>query len=210
MTERISRASTVILTSEMSQDSYSQRSLFRNDRGMELSSSRAILLAMQQTSALDAPTAQLLTIERVGILKRVGILNTVPGHALVPVARVLEEVPVRAGATVIERGALEDWLFVIAHGRVRVHVGERTLVELGPGSVVGELAVLAPAPRSASVTAMEPTLMLRLRRRPFEELLEDHPEIARSVITALAARLQDLADADADAESQEDARGADL
>jgi CRP-like cAMP-binding protein len=58
------------------------------------------------------------------------------------------------------------------------------------GGVVGELAVLAPAPRAASATAVEATLLLRLRRGPFEELLEDRPEIARAVIHTLARLLQ--------------------
>ena len=83
---------------------------------------------------------------------------------------------------------------MVVMGRVRVHVGNRTVVETGPGAVVGELAVLAPAPRSASVTAMEPTLLLRLRRAPFDELLGDSPELARVVISSLAAQLQAVAD----------------
>ena len=56
--------------------------------------------------------------------------------------------------------------------------------------------MLAPAPRSASVTAMEPSLLLRLRRGPFEELLDDRPEIARGVISTLARLLQAAADDD--------------
>ena len=66
--------------------------------------------------------------------------------------------------------------------QVRVHIGDGRLLESGPGGVVGEFAVLAPAPRSASATAIEPSLLLRLRRGPFEELLDDRPEIARAVI----------------------------
>jgi CRP/FNR family cyclic AMP-dependent transcriptional regulator len=137
---------------------------------------------------------ELLTIERVAVLQRVALLGAVPGNRLVAVARLLEEVRVGSGVTIIERGAVEDWLFVVADGRVRVHVDTRTLVESGPGVVVGELAVLAPAPRSASVTTMEPTLLLRLRRGPFEELLDDHPEIARAVVSTLAKLLQVAAD----------------
>ena len=137
---------------------------------------------------------ELLTIERVAILQRVELFASVPGRALVAVARLLEEVRVGAGATVIERGAVEDWLFVVADGRVRVHIGDRTICELGQGGVVGELAVLAPAPRSASVTTLEPTLLFRLRRGPFEELLDDRVEIARAVIFTLARMLQASAD----------------
>ena len=50
--------------------------------------------------------------------------------------------------------------------------------------------MLASAPRSASVTAIEPCLLLRLRRGPFEELLDDRPEIARGVIATLVRLLQ--------------------
>jgi CRP-like cAMP-binding protein len=131
-----------------------------------------------------------MTIERVSVLHRAPLFAEVPGHALVAVARLLEEVHVEAGTTIIERGALEDWLFVVAAGSVRVHVGDRTLTVLGPGAVVGELAVLAPAPRAASATAAASSLLLRLRRGPFEELLEDRPEIARAVIHTLARLVQ--------------------
>jgi CRP-like cAMP-binding protein len=139
-------------------------------------------------------TNELLTIERVAVLHRVPLFRDVPGHTLVAVARLLEEVRVEPGTTFIERGAVEDWLYVIADGKVRVHLDSRVLGEPGAGSVVGELAVLAPAPRSAWVTAVEPTLLLRLRREPFEELLDDRPEIARAVISTLARMLQASAD----------------
>lgn len=138
-------------------------------------------------------TDELMTIERVAVLQRVGLFRDVPGRALVAVARLVEEVRVAEDVTVIERGAVEDWLFVVAEGRVRAHIEQRTLAEVGAGGVFGELAVLSAAPRAASVTAMEPTLLLRLRRGPFEELLDDRPEIARVVIETLARMLQQAA-----------------
>jgi len=142
---------------------------------------------------------ELITIERVAVLQRVALFGDVPGHTLVAVARRLEEVTFEVGDLIMERGSVEDWLYVIAEGKVRVHLGERTLLEIGPGGVVGEFAVLAPAPRSASATALEPTLLLRLRRGPFEELLDDRPEIARGVISTLALMLQATADDQAEA-----------
>ena len=132
----------------------------------------------------------LMTIERVAVLQHVQLFSEVPGHMLVAVARLLEEESYEAGATIIERDTVEDWLYVVAEGRVRIHTSERTLGEAGKGDVVGEFAVLAAAPRSASVTAIEPSLLLRLRRGPFEELLDDRPEIARGVITTLVRLLQ--------------------
>ena len=146
---------------------------------------------------MSAPQG-LMTIERVAVLQRVALFREVPGHTLVAVARLLEEVSFEAGDRVIMRGSVEDWLFVVAEGRIRVHIGEMSLVEYGPGGVVGEFALLAPAPRSASVTAVEPSLLLRLRRGPFDELLDDRPEIARAVISTLARMLQAGADTHAE------------
>ena len=136
---------------------------------------------------------ELLTIERVAVLQRVSLFASVPGHTLVAVARLLEEVRVRPGDVVIERGAIEEWLFVVAEGRVKAQIGDEVLDEAGPGDVVGELAVLSPAARSATVIALEPTLLLRLRRGPFDELLDDRADVARAVISELARRLQRLA-----------------
>jgi monovalent cation:H+ antiporter, CPA1 family len=141
--------------------------------------------------------AELLVIERVAVLQRVGMFSAAPGHVLASLARVVEEVRVVPGEVFIERGSFEDWLFVVADGRVRAYVGDRTLAERGPGEVVGELALLAPAARSASVAAIEHTLLLKLRREPFEELIEDNADIARAVMASLARRLQELSDADA-------------
>jgi CRP-like cAMP-binding protein len=58
--------------------------------------------------------------------------------------------------------------------------------------------VLVPGPRSASVTAVDSTLLLRLRKAVLDELLADRPELATEVIRALVLRLRARADAGAD------------
>ncbi len=60
-------------------------------------------------------------------------------------------------------------------GRLRVHHDDVTVVDLGPGSTVGELAALVPEPRAASVTALEPTMLLRIDKPVLDELLADRP-----------------------------------
>ena len=73
---------------------------------------------------------------------------------------------------------------------MRVHRGDQTLVELGPGNTVGELAALMPEPRAASVTALEAVLALRIDKDVLDDLLADWPELAFGVISALVARLR--------------------
>jgi CRP/FNR family cyclic AMP-dependent transcriptional regulator len=132
----------------------------------------------------------MLVVERVAALHRVDLFAGIPGRTLAAVAATAEEVNVEPGSTFIEHGAFEDCLYVVVSGSVRVHRGGRTLVEQGAGSVVGELAVLVPEARSASVTALEPSLLLRVRKVVLDELLADRPELASAVIGVLVARLR--------------------
>ena len=140
----------------------------------------------------------MMLVERVAALHEVDLFSAVPGRTLASVAATAEEVPVEPGSTFIEHGAVEDCLYVVVSGRVRVHHGGRVFAELGAGSSVGELAVLVPGPRSASVTAVDSTLLLRLRKPVLDEMLADRPELAAEVIRALVLRLRERADARAD------------
>ena len=131
------------------------------------------------------------TIERVVALGRIGLFAEVPGRTLAAVAQRAVEVEVAAGAAVIVEGAVDDHLFAVVRGRLRVHQGDRTLTILGAGATVGELAALVPEPRSASVTALEPGLLLRIDRAVLDELLADRPELARGVISALVTMVRE-------------------
>ena len=132
----------------------------------------------------------LLTIERVALLRRVDLFAGTPDRVLAGVARVLEEVEVPAGARLIEAGAVEDWLFVVADGELEVVRGEHR-IPVAAGGVVGELAVLDPQPRTADVYARTPALVFRLRKPAFDEVMATRPEIARGVVRELVRRLRE-------------------
>jgi CRP/FNR family cyclic AMP-dependent transcriptional regulator len=132
----------------------------------------------------------LTTIDRVVALHGVGLFAEVPGRSLAAIAQRAAEVEVPAGAAVIVEGAVDDHLFAVVRGRLRIHQGERTLAIIEAGATVGELAALVPEPRSASVTALEPSLLLRIDKMVLDELLADRPELARGVITALVTMLR--------------------
>ena len=133
-------------------------------------------------------------VDRVAALHRVELFASVPGRVLAAVAEHTAEIRVSPGQVLIEEGAIEAHLFAVVNGRVRVHRADRTLVELGPGTTVGELAALVPQPRTASVTAVEPTLALRLDKAVLDDLLLEWPELAHGVIATLVERLRAIAD----------------
>jgi CRP-like cAMP-binding protein len=131
----------------------------------------------------------LLTIERVALLKRVSLFERTPDRVLAGLARTLEEETFPAGTTMMVEGAVEDWFFVLVEGSVRVTQFDR-VTELGPGDVVGELAVLAGEQRVVTVTALTDVEAFRMRKVDFDEALRTRPEIAAGVIAELVRRLR--------------------
>jgi CRP-like cAMP-binding protein len=120
----------------------------------------------------------------------VDLFAATPDRVLAGLAQVLEEVDHPAGTQVMVEGAVEDWLYIVEHGELEVVRSDRR-VAIGAGTVVGELAVLDPQPRSATVIALSPVRLLRLRMAAFDEALRSRPEIARGVIAELVRRLRE-------------------
>ncbi len=133
----------------------------------------------------------MLTIEKVAVLNQIDFFAGTPDYILAAVAGIAEEVNVPAGEIFIREGDVEDSFYVIVQGEVRVFRGERTIITLHSGDSVGELAVLDPEPRSASAAALQDSLLFRLDKEPFDEVMTDRPEIAQGVIRALTRRIRE-------------------
>ena len=133
----------------------------------------------------------MLTIEKVAILRAVPIFANVPDDVLASVAQIMEEVNLAAGEVFIQEGALEDCMYLVVEGEVRVFSQGNTIIVLGSNQAVGELAVLDPEPRSASVSAVGPVMLFRIDKTPFDEVMADRPELASGVIRALCRRVRD-------------------
>jgi CRP-like cAMP-binding protein/HEAT repeat protein len=148
----------------------------------------ALVLTLLEDKVGDK--AMLSTIEKVIILKTVSIFAKTPDELLAEMASFLEEVEVKAGETIFEKGDMDKCLYLIIEGQVRIHDEERTLAHLGDRDVLGEMAVLDPQPRSASATAVADTRLFRLDQDLFYELMADRIEVARGIIQVLARRLR--------------------
>lgn len=138
----------------------------------------------------------LSTIERVIILKGAELFAAVPDALLAEVAALTEEEEHADGAVIVRKGDPGSSMYLIVEGRVRIHDGPHTLTELGSRAVFGEMAVLDPAPRAASATAMGDVLLLRLESELLLDLLDRRPAIGRGLLRVLIgqlrARVQDI------------------
>jgi CRP-like cAMP-binding protein len=126
------------------------------------------------------------------------MFSETPEEILVELAGILEETEVEAGETIFHKADIGAAMYIIIEGRVRVHDDERTIITLGEKEFFGELAVLDPEPRSASVTALEHTRLFRLDQESLYELMADHIEIVRGINRVLCQRLRSMSKAGRD------------
>lgn len=129
-------------------------------------------------------------LDRVLVLKTAEIFAEVSDEVLAEVAGRTREVRVRKGDLLFRKGDPGTTTYVVAAGRLRVHVGDRVITEVGERAVVGELAALSSEPRTASVTAAEDSLLLTIDQESLFDLMLDQHEIARGIIRVLVGRLR--------------------
>jgi CRP-like cAMP-binding protein/ATP/ADP translocase len=150
----------------------------------------AVWSARWETGKSEGGEAMPSILERVILLKTVSIFARTPDHVLATVASVVEDEEYPPGTEIIRKGDPGDSMFVIVSGRVRVHDGDAILAELGEREVFGEMTVLHPEPRSASIMAVEETRVLRLRHDAFYEVAADQVEIIRGIVDTIADHLR--------------------
>jgi len=105
------------------------------------------------------------------------------------VAQLADDVEAEPGAVLVEQGRVGQECYVILDGQASVYVGEEHITTSGPGSMVGEMALLEHKPRNATVVADTPMKLIVLDTHAFKQLLEEMPKVNDRVMETLAARL---------------------
>ena len=106
-------------------------------------------------------------------------------------ARVLDRVEVAAGHVIVREGDESDLFYVIESGRVQVTAADgHVLREEGPGEYFGEIGLLRDVPRTATITALESTVLLALEREEFLEAVTGQGESRRLAEDIVGRRLR--------------------
>lgn len=93
------------------------------------------------------------------------------------------------GSKLLTEGERGDTLLIIASGHVEVSKGGTKLAKLGPGTVIGEMALLTGAPRSASAEAVEEVEIFQLSREDVGQIAKATPKVAEELIEYCRKRL---------------------
>jgi len=107
------------------------------------------------------------------------------------IARHTEVVEVPAGTEVVTEGGKGDAFFFILGGEAVVRRRGRKVATLGPGQFFGELALLDPAPRDATVVATDRLTVGVLGARVFRAIVLDVPAMSEKLLRGMAKRLRE-------------------
>ncbi len=139
-------------------------------------------------------------MEKENILAGVSLFANLEPKFIRGIAQICTERSFKAGDILIKQGEQGIGLFIIMSGKVRIEKSDAggKQVELatnGPGEILGEMAVLDGAPRTATVTAVEPTDCLILASWEFNSFLKAHPEVAIDILPIVVKRFRETNDA---------------
>jgi CRP-like cAMP-binding protein len=155
----------------------------------------AIQEGMNQNGAAATKKSHLTTIEKMFALGAAPMFSQLTLEGLAELAQASVDAEYAPGQTLCEEGEHGDEVFILLAGEVIFLRGqgadEKVINREGAGSLIGEMAVLDPAPRSATVRAGATGMhVLRLNGDAFREVLNANPAIASSIIRTLAERLR--------------------
>lgn len=108
------------------------------------------------------------------------------------VARLVEELTIPDGTVLVREGEVGHEFFILVEGSAEVSKGGRTVATLGPGDHFGELALLDPHPRDATITMTSPGVVLVMAPREFSSLLLQAPSLTRRIAVSLARRVHEM------------------
>jgi CRP-like cAMP-binding protein len=129
----------------------------------------------------------------VALLERVPTLRLLGDTALRMLAIGSEQRDFARGDLLFTAGDAADAGFVVQRGAFRVEDDNGAEMVVGPGALIGELALVVAMPRPSTATALEHSTVIRVARSLFQRVLESDPVAARRLRDEFANRTSQIA-----------------
>ena len=126
---------------------------------------------------------------KIELLKRVPLFADCSKAELARIAAVADEVDLPAGRDLTKEGAAGREFVVLVQGTAEVRRQGKVINQLTDGDFLGEIALVADVPRTATVTTTWPSRILVITDRAFRSLLREMPTLQMKVLSALARRV---------------------
>jgi len=156
---------------------------------------RAAEQLLERGTGAGVGRGPMTTLEKMIALRAVPVFALLAPESLAILAGASSEVEFEVGQTLCREGEAGSSVFVLLAGQVEIRrrvAGADVVIDVeGPGSVIGELAVIDPAPRAATVRVVGSTLRtLHLDGQPFQDALTADPTASLELARTLARRLR--------------------
>ncbi len=104
----------------------------------------------------------------------------------------LEEAPIKMdpGQVIFAAGDSGHQMFIVRTGTVELRIGDAVIETVGQGGIFGELALVDPAPRSATAIAGSDCTLVMVEQRSFNDLLRRVPGLGLEVMKVITRRLR--------------------
>jgi signal transduction histidine kinase len=130
----------------------------------------------------------------VEFLRRLPLFSNLPEQDLARLYGQSEAIEVGPGEWLMKEGEIGEAFYVVLEGEIEIlkRSGEQDVVlaARGPGEILGEMALLQQAPRTASGRAARAARLLRIDKQAFWEMLAASPSAAIALLQTFSARLQ--------------------
>jgi CRP-like cAMP-binding protein len=121
-------------------------------------------------------------------LRHLALFANLSNADLGRIAELGQPVDAEPGAVLIDQGDVGLECFLVIEGEAAISSAGEHLVTIGPGSIVGEMALIGHKPRNASVIAATPMRLLSFNIAHFRRLLDELPQARKHVYDLLEAR----------------------
>ena len=128
-------------------------------------------------------------LDKVITLKSSELFGDISEHLLLKIAEALEVIELPERSQLIVKGKIGHDMYILVDGQLEVTDESKLLATLENGAIVGELSIISPIKRTTDVYASKHSVLYKLSREDFLELLHYHKSVSINVMKVLVQRI---------------------
>jgi CRP-like cAMP-binding protein len=134
----------------------------------------------------------LTTVEKVIFLQDVDIFNLISTEDLARVAAITEEIEYQPDQVLFKINDLSDSMYMVVEGEIKLGTNGQTVMIARHKDVFGTWALFDDEPRVVNATVVKQSVLLKIDKDDFIDLLADNVKITQSVLKAMVVKLRSL------------------
>jgi CRP/FNR family transcriptional regulator, cyclic AMP receptor protein len=141
---------------------------------------------------LTVREALVVADQRIHDLRSVPLFADCSDRQLAEIARLTDELWFEPGEVLVREGRIGHECFVLAEGEAVVSISGEPIAWVGPGDIVGEMAIVSLEPRVATVTCASRVRVYVMTSQAFTAVFDHCPSVMRKVLATVAHRLREI------------------